>query len=260
MSQKLHRFIVEKLTVKVFPSRIAMGQAAGQAVASKMKEILREKTELSMVFAAAPSQNEFLEELGKSPGIDWKKVTAFHLDEYVGLSDTAPQNFGHFLRTRLFEKVQPGKVHYLNGMAGDPEAECRRYAALVKEHPFDIACIGIGENGHLAFNDPPVADFNDPRAVKVVELDLASREQQVHDGCFMSLEGVPKKALTATIPAILSATFIYCMVPAPTKAEAVKKTLQGPVTTACPATILRRHENAVLFLDPGSSKLIDRRE
>ena len=247
-------FIVDKLKVQIFESRKTMGKAAGQAVAQKMREMLKEKEELVMVFAAAPSQNEFLEELSKSHGVDWKRVTAFHLDEYVGLPDTAPQNFGKFLRERLFDQVRPGKVHYLNGMAEDPEVECDRYAALLKDHPFDIACIGIGENGHLAFNDPPVADFNDPRLVKVVELDLASRQQQVHDGCFKEIESVPQKAITLTLPAILSATFIFCMVPGPTKEGTVKKTLEGPITTDCPASILKKHEKATLFLDQGSAK------
>jgi len=181
-------------------------------------------------------------------------VTAFHLDEYVGLSSEAPESFGNFLRVKLFEKVHPGNVYYLNGMAGDLEAECKRYAGLLEDHPLDIACIGIGESGHLAFNDPPFADFQDPLLVKVVELDLVSRQQQVRDGCFQNLEEVPRKAITLTIPAILSAKFIYCMVPAHSKAEAVKRTLQDSVSTDCPATILRKHDNAILFLDRGSGK------
>ncbi len=252
MEEMISSFVLEKLKVKIFPDRIAMGQAAGQAVAEKMKEVLQKKN-LAMVFAAAPSQNEFLATLSKSTGLDWERVTAFHLDEYVGLPETSPQNFGRFLRERLFDKVQPGKIHYLNGMAKDPWAECGRYAALLKSHPLDIACIGIGENGHLAFNDPPVADFNDPRLVKVVELDLISRQQQVNDGCFRDIESVPRKAMTLTIPAILSATRIFCMVPGPTKMEAVKRTLEGPITTACPASILRQHEQATLFLDQDSA-------
>lgn len=256
MSERVRSLAVERLGVKIFPDRKTMGEAAGQAVAQKIKELLQKKEKLSMVFAAAPSQNEFLDALSWSAGIDWERVLAFHLDEYVGLAATASQNFGQFLRGRLFDKVRPGEVHYLNGMAPDLEAECGRYAALLKEHPFDIACVGIGENGHLAFNDPPVADFDDPGAVKVVDLDLASRVQQVHDGCFKNLEGVPKRALTLTIPTIFSAKYIYCMVPAPTKAEAVKKTLRGPISTACPATILRRHKNAILFLDRDSARLI----
>ena len=247
-------FAVEKLQVKIFLDRREMGKAAGQSVAEKMKEILNERKALSSVFASAPSQNEFLEELSQSPGIDWNKVTGFHLDEYIGLSTDAPESFGHFLRVKLFEKVRPGNVHYLNGMAGDLETECKQYTGLLKEYPLDIACIGIGENGHLAFNDPPFADFQDPLIVKIVELDLVSRQQQVHDGCFKNLQEVPQKAITLTIPAILSAKFIYCMVPGATKAEAVKRTLQGPISTDCPATILRKHENAILFLDRDSAK------
>ena len=256
MNQPIHSLRVDRLEVNIFTNRNAMGEAAGQAVAARMKELLKGDREIFMVFGAAPSQNEFLDTLSRSPGIDWKKVIAFHLDEYVGLPQTAPQSFAFFLRKRLFEKVLPGQVHYLNGMAQDLEAECRRYASLFKDHPFDIACIGIGENGHIAFNDPPVADFDDPEPVKVVELDPASRQQQVHDGCFSSLEDVPRKAMTLTISTLFGAKFISCAVPAHTKAKAVKNTLEGPISTGCPATILRRHSNAVLFLDEDSAKLV----
>ncbi len=249
-------FAVGKMQVKIFPNRKEMGRAAGRGVAEKMREILKAKKKLSVVFASAPSQNEFLEELSQSPEIDWDRVTAFHLDEYVGLPTDAPESFGHFLRVRLFEKVHPGNVYYLNGIVENLEAECKRYAGLLRDHPLDVACIGIGENGHLAFNDPPVADFRDTRLVKVVELDLISRQQQVHDGCFRSLREVPRKAITLTIPAILSAKFIYCMVPGPTKAEAVKKMLEGSVSTECPASILRKHENAFLFLDQDSASRV----
>jgi len=252
----IRAFAVEKLQVKIFSNRREIGKAAGQSVAEKMREILKTKESLSIVFASAPSQNEFLEELSQSQSIDWNKVTAFHLDEYVGLSSEAPESFGHFLRVKLFEKVRPGNVYYLNGMAGDLEAECKRYEGLLKDYPLDVACIGIGENGHLAFNDPPFADFQDPLLVKIVELDLVSRQQQVRGGCFQNLEEVPPKAITLTIPVILSAKFIYCMVPAYSKAEAVKRTLEGPITMSCPASILRKHENAVLFLDRDSAKLI----
>lgn len=257
MSLEMCSFVVDKLRVKIFKNRRALGRATGEAVAKKMREILRIQKELFVVFAAALSQNEFLEELSKSRGVDWKRVTAFHLDEYVGLPNTAPQNFGQYLRKKLFDQVRPGKVHYLNGMAEDPEAECDRYGALLKDHPLDIACIGIGENGHLAFNDPPVADFNDPRLVKVVELDLTSRQQQVNDGCFQILEEVPKKAMTLTLPTIFSARFIYCIVPGSQKAEAVEKTLEGPIAPACPASILRKHGGATLFVDQDSARLTD---
>lgn len=258
MSGMVSTFTVEKLKVEIFSTRREMGKAAGQAVAEKMRKILRTKEVLSMVFASAPSQNEFLEELSLSSDIDWNKVTAFHLDEYVGLSGEAPENFGRFLRVKLFEKVHPANVYYLNGMAEDLEAECKRYADLLKDWSLDIACIGIGENGHLAFNDPPFADFQDPLLVKVVALDLGSRQQQVHDGCFQNVVNVPQKAITLTIPAILSAPFIFCMVPAQSKAEAVRRALEGPISTSCPASILRTHKNAILFLDKDSARLIKR--
>jgi glucosamine-6-phosphate deaminase len=252
----IRAFAVEKLQVKIFSNRREMGKTAGHSVAKKIREILGMKKALSIVFASAPSQNEFLEELSQSPSILWNKVTAFHLDEYIGLSTNAPESFGHFLKVKFFEKVDPGNVYYLNGRAGDLEAECKRYADLLRDHPLDVACIGIGENGHLAFNDPPFADFQDPLPVKVVELDLISRQQQVRDGCFKSLQEVPQKAITLTIPVILSAAFIYCMVPGQTKAEAVRRTLQDSVSTDCPATILRKHGNAILFLDRDSAKLV----
>jgi glucosamine-6-phosphate deaminase len=256
MNEEIRSFVVEKLKVMIFPDRRSMGKAAGRTVVTRMIDLLKKQKELYMVFASAPSQDEFLEELSQSPEIDWKRVVAFHLDEYVGLPSEAPQNFGYFLKVRLFDKVRPGKVYYINGMAKDLEAECKRYSALLKDHPLDIACVGIGENGHLAFNDPPVADFHDPLSVKVVELDPVSREQQVHDKTFPDIEGVPRKAITLTIPTVFSAGFIYCMVPAPTKAEAVRKTLEDPISTSCPATILRRHRNAILFLDKDSASFI----
>ena len=254
--QNIPSFVVEKLKVKIYPDRRAMGKAAGEAVAAKIRDVLHTRKELFMVFASAPSQEEFLEELSRSKGIAWNKITAFHLDEYIGLPGDAPQNFGHFLRVRFFEKVRAGKIYYIDGMAQDPETECNRYASLLSNHPLDIACVGIGENGHLAFNDPPVADFKDPLLVKIVDLDPVSQQQQVNDGCFDDLEEVPRKAMTLTIPAIFSAKSIFSMVPGPTKADAVRKTLEAPLSSVCPATILRKHGDATLFLDCDSAKWI----
>ena len=247
---------VEKLQAKVYVDRAALGRAAGEAAAAKLRELIATKP-VSVIFAAAPSQNEFLETLVAAKGIDWSRVTAFHMDEYVGLPGSAPQSFGRWLRDRIFDKVKPKTVHYLDGMAKDSGQECARYAALLKAAPPDITCMGIGENGHLAFNDPPVADFDDPKVVKVITLDVASRQQQVNDGCFDALDSVPKTAMTLTIPTLLSAPWIYCMVPGPRKAPAVKRTLDGEISTECPATILRRHERAVLFLDKDSASLAD---
>jgi glucosamine-6-phosphate deaminase len=247
---------VDKLQARVFTDKHSLGRAAGTAVAGKMRELLAKKP-VSMIFAAAQSQNEFLESLIAEKGIEWSRVTAFHMDEFIGLPGTAPQSFGRWLRDRLFSKVHPGKVHYLDGMAKDIEKECNRYSGLLQASPPDITCMGIGENGHLAYNDPPFADFNDPKAVKRVQIDDASRQQQVNEGCFPALEQVPRDAMTLSIPALLAAPWIYCMVPGPRKAAAVKRTLDGPIATECPATILRRHDRAVLYLDRDSSKLAD---
>jgi len=249
-------FEAENLKVEVYATRDDLGAAAACDVAQRMKEVIAEKGKVVMVFAAAPSQNEFLASLAVAPDLDWGKVVAFHLDEYVGLPPDAPQGFGNFLRRHLFDKVNPGMVYFMNGNAPDVEAECRRYAELLEANPLDIACIGIGENGHIAFNDPPVADFNDPLKVKVVELDERSRVQQVHDGCFADLESVPRQAITMTVPAIVSAASVYCMVPAATKAEAVRSTVKDEISTQCPATVLRCHQAATLYLDPDSASQI----
>jgi len=245
---------LDQLRVEIYATREDMGAAAGHAAAELMRKLLEEKEAVRMVFAAAPSQNEFLAALGSSPGIDWRRVTALHMDEYVGLSADAPQSFVRYLREHLFDRVQPGTVDVLNGAAVDPAGECQRYAELVNEAPIDILCAGIGENGHLAFNDPPT-DFDDPRTVRVVDLALTCRQQQVHDGCFVDLASVPRKAYTLTIPALMAARHAFCVVPGPTKAEAVRDTLLSPVLPACPATILRSHERAILYVDVDAASL-----
>lgn len=208
------------------------------------------------MFAAAPSQNEFLEELLKHE-IEWSRITAFHMDEYIGLCKDSPQLFSFYLKTHLFEKVNLKNVFYLNSINEDNKEECRRYSKLLNEKPIDIVFMGIGENGHIAFNDPPVADFNDKETVKIVELDLPCRQQQVNDGCFSSIDDVPKYALTLTIPALLSADYLSVAVPGKRKAEAVYKTLFDEISTDCPATILRNHKNAVLYIDCESFSLTE---
>jgi len=248
---------VEGMKVEVYASRAEVGRAVAEAVATKMRDLLSQKRKIGMVFAAAASQIEFLEELARRPGLDWSRVTAFHMDEYLGVAGTAKQSFGRWLRDRLFDRVKVGTVHYMDGMAKDPERECARYAALLKETPLDIDCLGIGENGHLAFNDPPVADFQDPKAVKVVEIDEQSRIQQSAEGNFPTPDDVPRVALTMTIPALLAAPYLYCTVPGPRKAQAVKAAVNDPISTACPATILRRHGAAIVYLDQDSARLID---
>ncbi len=250
----LEALTVDQLHVGIYANRRDLGAAAAHAVARRMQAFLAGQGTVRMVFAAAPSQNEFLAELGALPGLDWGRVTVFHMDEYVGLGPEAPQSFARFLRERLFDRVHPGTAHYLDGLA-DPAAECQRYGALLREAPIDIVCAGIGENGHLAFNDPPVADFHDPLTIKTVPLTHESRVQQVHDGCFPSLDVVPTHALTITMPVMTEARHIHVMVPAKTKARAVRDTLLAPVSTACPATVLRRHASAALYLDQDSAAL-----
>lgn len=243
------------LNIKVYPSRSEMGCQAACDIEQAISSVIARRGECNVIFAAAPSQREVLSALAVSTIIDWNKVHAFHMDEYVGISPEAPQGFARFLRDAIFDKARPGSVEYLNSTA-DPEAEAERYAALLKKFPADVVIMGIGENGHIAFNDPHEADFNDNALVKIVTLDEKCRQQQVNDGCFSKLNDVPKTALTLTIPALVAAPQVFCIVPASTKARAVYDTVNGPVSETCPASVLRRHSNAVLYLDPDSSSLL----
>lgn len=247
----LQEFKADQLTVKIFADRTALGEAAAAMAAATLRNLLAYKEEVNVIFAAAPSQQEFLDALKVAPGIAWNRVNAFHMDEYIGLPEDAPQGFGNFLRRAIFDALDFKSVHYISEAWDET-----RYAQLLAAYPPDMVCMGIGENGHLAFNDPPVADFNDQLLVKVVALDLACRQQQVNDGCFAQLEEVPTHAVTLTIPAMMQAPHIYCMVPGPTKAVAVRNTMEQPVQHAFPSTILRTHSGAVLFLDTRSSELL----
>ena len=244
---------VDDLEVKIFETRTEMGNDAASMVADKIRELQQSQDSVNIIFASAPSQNEFLAALKEEKGIAWERIHAFHMDEYVGLPDDAPQNFGNFLKVKLFDYVPLKSVSYLNGNAEDIEAECSRYAQLLADFPTDIVCLGIGENGHLAFNDPHVAFFDDPLVVKQVELDNACRQQQVNDDCFAALPDVPQTALTLTIPTLLKAKFAYAIVPGEKKAQAIYHTLNEEIQEAFPATILRKHPNAVLFIDKASS-------
>lgn len=251
--RKVKEWTANKLIVKIFETRSDMGRSAAYDVSQKIKELLIIKDIINIIFAAAPSQNEFLSTLSSEEEIDWSRINAFHMDEYVGLKSTAPQRFGQFLKERIFGKVPFNKVHYINGEANDLALEAKRYASLLKQFPVDIVCMGIGENTHIAFNDPHEADFHDPLLVKEVNLDEASRQQQVHDDCFPSIDEVPVSAITLTVPALLEAKNIFCVVPGKNKAQAVYHTLNEEVNEKYPATILRNHENAVLYLDADSA-------
>lgn len=241
----------EKLDVKVYTSRKEMGNAAGREIAETMRKLLAEREEIHMIFAAAPSQNETLAALVAEPDIDWTRVNAYHMDEYVGLSGDSPQSFSTYLREHIFGLVPFKSVNCIDG-AADAEEECARYGKLLADNPVDIVCLGIGENGHIAFNDPWVADFDDPVKVKVVPLDEVCRNQQVHDGCFPTIDDVPKYALTLTIPALTCAAHMFCSVPAATKRDAVRRTVTEEISIDCPASIMRKHPHAVLYCDPDS--------
>ena len=249
-------FYKDSLKVNVYPSRADMGKAAADDISAKIRELLSIKEEISMIFAAAPSQNEVLAALVADPSIEWERINAYHMDEYIGLDSSAPQCFGNFLDAHIFGLVPFKSVNYIKSDAIDPDAESVRYSSLLSATKIDIVVMGIGENGHIAFNDPPVADFNDEKLVKPVKLDEVCRNQQVNDGCFAKIDDVPKYAITLTVPMLVSAPNLFCIVPAPTKAWAVKETLTSSIDEHCPASVLRTREGAMLYLDPDSASLL----
>ena len=249
-------FKKDNLKVNIYSSRDEMGAMAAADVKSAILRALGEKESINMIFAAAPSQNEVLENLANDNEIPWERVNAFHMDEYIGLDKNAPQGFGNFLRDHIFGIAPFASVNYIRIDAPDAEKECERYEKLLKENPVDIVVLGIGENGHIAFNDPPFADFEDDKLVKTVKLDEVCRNQQVNDGCFAKIEDVPTHALTLTVPALMAGKELYCIVPAKTKANAVFATVNGEITETCPASVLRTHSNATLYLDPDSASLL----
>ena len=244
---------VDKLEVKIFDTRAEMGSAAARDIASKFRDLLDKKPHINVIFAAAPSPNEVLASLVADTDIDWSRIHAYHMDEYIGLPADAPQGFGNFLCAHIFDLVPLANVNLIDCSASDADDEASRYSKLLEENPADVVVMGIGENGHIAFNDPPVADFNDPYTVKAVKLDEICRNQQVHDGCFASIDEVPIHALTLTVPALTRAPYLFCIVPAPSKAWAVKETLTGSIDEHCPASVLRIHDNATLYLDRDSA-------
>ncbi|MBI3958106.1 MAG: glucosamine-6-phosphate deaminase [Chloroflexi bacterium] len=254
-AQPLAAFAVDSLTVEIHPDKATLSRAAADFVAGHIRAASAARGNARVIFATGASQYDFLDALCAAPDIDWPCVTAFHLDEYVGIAADHPASFRRYLQERLFSRLPFGAVHLLQGDAPDPAAECRRYASLLAESPIDIACVGIGENGHLAFNDPP-ADFTTSAGVHVVQLDDACRRQQVGEGHFPSLAVVPPQALSMTVPAILAARVISCVAPEARKAEAVRCALEDPIDPACPASALRTHLHCRLYLDSASTGLL----
>ena len=244
------------MDVRVFDSKTELGQAAADRAAEIIARAISERGEACLIAATGASQFEFLDALVQKRSVEWSKTTFFHLDEYVGLSDAHPASFRKYLRERIVERVRPGKFHFVEGERPDPEAECRRLGELISRHTVDAAFVGIGENGHLAFNDPP-ADFETAEPFLVVKLDEACRRQQVGEGWFGSLEEVPQRAISMSIGQILKARNILCVVPDRRKAHAVRDCLEGEISPWHPASVLRRHPATTIFLDTESAALLN---
>lgn len=250
-------FKKDLLTVKIYQTREEMGEAAACEASKYINDLLSRQQEINIVFAAAPSQNDFLKSLSQSK-IPWERINAYHMDEYVGLSREDPQSFGHYLDEHIFGLVPFKSIHYIAKKGVPADELCKSYCEILRKIHIDIVCMGVGENGHIAFNDPHVAKFDDPEIAKVVELDQVCRMQQVHDGCFPSIDDVPTHAITLTIPTLCSADRIFNVVPTELKANAIKNIVEGEITEMCPASILRRHKNTTLYLDNDSAKYIIR--
>ena len=247
---------VDRATVTVHPDVDAMARAAADETLAVLRAAVEARGVAHAMFATGNSQMAFVHALvAQTDGVPWSQTVVFHMDEYVGVGPDHPAGFQRWIRERIVDPAHPKAAYYVEGL-GDPEEECARYAGLLREHPLDLCCLGVGENGHLAFNDPPVADFDDPRDVKVVELDTACRMQQVNEGHFEGLADVPAHAITVTIPALLRASRVIAVVPESRKAEPVAAALTGPVSTSCPASVLRTVAHVSIHLDPDSARLL----
>jgi glucosamine-6-phosphate deaminase len=250
-------FKKDNLTVKIYESRDQMGRSVAKDGAEKIKQLISSKEAINIMFATGRSQDDFLKYIVKEKDIEWKKVNAFHMDEFIGVGSGYPQIFGLDLKKRLFDKLNFKEVFYINGNAEDVKTETNRYADLLIKHTLDIVFLGIGENGHIAFNDPHIADFNDPEILKVVDMDEICRNQQVRDRYFKSLNEVPFSAITVTIPTIFNTGSAFITVPGISKADIIKKVMKCPIDEKVPAAIMRTHNNAILYLDSDSASLIN---
>jgi glucosamine-6-phosphate deaminase len=245
--------------VRVFDTKAEMARAAAERATAAIREAIAARGLAHVIAATGASQFEFLEALVVTPDIEWAKTVFFHLDEYVGLPETHPASFRRYLKERIVERVHPGAFHFVAGDAPDPRAECRRVGEILGRHPIDVAFVGIGENGHLAFNDPP-ADFETVEPYLVVRLDEACRRQQMGEGWFARLEDVPAEAVSMSVRQILKSREILCIVPDQRKAEAVAACLEGPITPMHPASILQQHAHTTVYLDGAAAgKLVGAR-
>lgn len=255
---------VDRLGVEIHRTRQAAGTAAARAVAAYVRDVISSQGSARIIFACAPSQDEFLAALTDATRcgvqVDWSRVTAFHMDDYVGLSAQHPQSFRHYIQAHFLSRVKVGAFHPIRAEDTDLDSVCREYSALLTEKPIDLICLGIGENGHIAFNDPPEANFEDDVLIKPVLLDLACRQQQVNEGCFGTLAEVPTRALTLTVPVFRRARRLSVHVFGSRKGEAVRATLHEPVQTRCPGSILRTHLAATLYIDDAAAERVALRD
>ena len=254
--QPIRDRVVDQLRVRTFGRQEDLAEWVALTVRDHLTNVLEHQPTAAAVLATGNSQIQFLRRLVQLGGVDWTRVTLFHMDEYLGITPDHPASFGRYMREKVESLVNPRKFHYLDGNTDLPLDECERYATLLKAQPLDLVCLGVGENGHIAFNDPPVARFDDPHWVKLVKLDEACKMQQLKEGHFPSLEAIPQYAFTLTIPALCSPKRMLCIAPEKRKSIPVRNALEGPVSTACPASILRRQPHAELFLDTDSESLL----
>jgi glucosamine-6-phosphate deaminase len=257
--EPLQQFKNENVRVGIYTSAALAGRAAAIEAARIIQRAIAEQGRARVIAATGNSQIPVADALVEQD-IDWKAVELFHMDEYAGIKPDHPSSFRYWIRTRLEEKTHPRTAHYIEGDARDLEAEMNRYSELLKAAPIDLAFVGFGENGHIAFNDPPVADFNDPAMVKKIALDDACRRQQAGEGHFRDIASVPEHAATITCPGLFRAKSWICCVPERRKAEAVRNALEGPISEACPASLVRRHPAAFVFLDADSASQLSTRE
>lgn len=251
--EPIRKLKFDQLAVEIYASAEDMAIGVSEQIKTHIINAFKTKEMLAAIMATGNSQIPYLKRISTLEGIDWGRITLFHMDEYLGIKSDHPASFRKYLKERVESLIHPRTFHYLEGDADQPIDECERYADLLRAQAIDFCCLGIGENGHIAFNDPHVADFEDPRTVKIVSLDTSCRQQQVNEGCFPSVDAVPPYALTLTIPTLCSADKLFCVVPERRKADAVKRAMTGPIEPSCPASWLRTQGHATLYLDTESA-------
>lgn len=252
-----YQFSIDALSVCLYPSLKSLAAAAAQSVAQYLQEILSKQQTATIILATGNSQLEFLHTLVTTTQLDWRSIILFHLDEYLGIEATSPASFRYYLQERVVKQITPKQFYGIQAEAAEPLAECDRYAKLLRQHPIDLCFLGIGNNGHLAFNEPGVANFNDPYEVKIVKLAQQTRLTQVEQGYFPNLDTVPEYAYTLSLSTILKAKKIVCLASGIAKADIVKEMLKGTITSSCPASGLRLHSNSTLFLDKDAASLLE---